>query len=55
MKNLARMNEANHEDPMLIQAVEQMYEGALLVEDNLRNPVDFVRRAMEFMEKATRG
>ncbi len=55
MKNLARMNSENHDDPMLVQAVEQMYEGALLVEDNLQNPVDFVRRAMEFMEKATRG
>ncbi|MFA6233040.1 MAG: molecular chaperone HtpG [Bacteroidota bacterium] len=55
MKNLARLNGENHEDPTLVQAVEQMYEGALLVEDNLQNPVDFVRRAMEFMEKATRS
>ena len=42
-------------DPTLLQAVEQMYQGALLVEDNLQDPVDFVRRAMEFMEKATRS
>lgn len=55
MKNLAHLNSENHEDPTLVQAVEQMYEGALLVEDNLQNPVDFVRRAMEFMEKATRS
>ncbi len=55
MKNLARINSENHDDPTLLQAVEQMYQGALLVEDNLQDPVDFVRRAMEFMEKATRS
>jgi molecular chaperone HtpG len=55
VKNLARINNENHEDPILTQAVEQLYEGALLVEDNLQNPVDFVRRAMDFMEKATRS
>lgn len=55
LKNLARINAADHNDPVLLQAVEQMYEGALLIEDNLQNPADFVRRAMEFMEKATRG
>ncbi|MBE0644370.1 MAG: molecular chaperone HtpG [Bacteroidetes bacterium] len=55
MKNLARINSENHDDPTLVQAVEQMYQGALLVEDNLQDPVDFVRRAMEFMEKATRS
>ncbi|MGB5074030.1 MAG: molecular chaperone HtpG, partial [Bacteroidota bacterium] len=42
MKNLARLNSENHDDPNLVLAVEQMYEGALLVEDNLQNPVDFV-------------
>ena len=55
MKNLARINAANHEDPQLKHAVEQMYEGALLIDDNLENPADFVRRAMEFMERATRS
>lgn len=55
MKNLARLNSENHEDPTIVEAVEQMYEGALLVEDNLQNPMDFVRRAMDFMEKATRS
>ncbi|MBR9975976.1 MAG: molecular chaperone HtpG [Bacteroidetes bacterium] len=55
MKNLARINEADHDDPVLAQAVEQMYEGALLIESNLQNPADFVRRAMQFMEQATRS
>ncbi|MDX9759980.1 MAG: molecular chaperone HtpG [Bacteroidota bacterium] len=54
MKNLARLNAADRESAELVAAVEQMYEGALLIEDNLTNPADFVRRAMEFMEKATR-
>ena len=54
VRNLAAINERDHENPVLKEAVEQMYDGALLVEDNLQNPMDFVRRAMEFMEKATR-
>ncbi len=54
VRNLARINAANHEDPTLHEAVEQIYEGALLIEDNLENPMDFVRRTMEFMQQATR-
>jgi molecular chaperone HtpG len=55
VKNLADINAQNHESPVLKESVEQIYDGALLIEDNLQNPMDFVRRAMEFMEKATRG
>jgi molecular chaperone HtpG len=55
VKNLSVLNEQNHEDPVLLESVQQIYDGALLIEDNLQNPMDFVRRAMEFMEKATRG
>jgi len=55
VKNLAAINERDHESPVLKDSVEQIYDGALLVEDNLQNPMDFVRRAMEFMDKATRG
>ncbi|MBR9977526.1 MAG: molecular chaperone HtpG [Bacteroidetes bacterium] len=55
VRNLAHINSEDHESPVLREAIEQMYEGALLVEDNLSDPVDFVRRSMDFMEKATRG
>jgi len=55
VKNLADINAQDHESPVLKESVEQIYDGALLIEDNLQNPMDFVRRAMEFMEKATRG
>jgi len=55
VKNLATINEKNHENPVLKQSVEQIYDGALLIEDNLQNPMDFVRRAMDDMEKATRS
>lgn len=55
VKNLAAINEQDHESAVLKESVEQIYDGALLIEDNLQNPMDFVRRAMEFMEKATRG
>ncbi len=52
--NLARIHEANHDDPVLVEAVEQIYASALLVEDNLENPMDYVRRMADFMERATR-
>jgi molecular chaperone HtpG len=55
VKNLAVIIERNHEDPVFTDSVEQIYDAALLVEDNLKNPMDFVRRAMDFMEKATRS
>ncbi len=55
VKNLAALNEKDHESPVLQQSVEQIYDGALLIEDNLQNPMDFVRRAMDDLEKATRG
>jgi molecular chaperone HtpG len=55
VRNLAALHAANAEDPMLVDAVEQIYAGALLIEKSLENPMDFVRRSMEFMEKATRG
>ncbi|MDT8322768.1 MAG: molecular chaperone HtpG [Bacteroidota bacterium] len=55
VKNLAAINEQDHGNAVLRESVEQIYDGALLIEDNLQNPMDFVRRAMDFMEKATRG
>lgn len=55
VRNLATLHAANAEDPILVDAVEQIYAGALLIEKSLENPIDFVRRSMEFMEKATRG
>lgn len=54
VRNLARMHEANNNDPLLVDAVEQIYASVLLVEDNLDNPMDFVRRMADFMERATR-
>ncbi|MCB2204731.1 molecular chaperone HtpG [bacterium] len=55
IKNLAGINAQDHESQQLKEAVEQIYDGALLIEDNLQNPMDFVRRAMDAMEKATRA
>jgi HSP90 family molecular chaperone len=54
VRNLSRLDNEDHEHPQLREAVEQIFQGALLLEDNLSDPVDFVRRSMEFMEKATR-
>jgi molecular chaperone HtpG len=53
--NLARIHAEKQDDPVLTDAVEQIHAAALLVENNLDNPMDFVRRMTDFMERATRG
>jgi molecular chaperone HtpG len=55
VRNLARMHQAQQDDPVLTEAVEQIYAASLLVENNLENPMDFVRRMADFMERATRA
>jgi molecular chaperone HtpG len=54
VRNLARIHQQQQDDPVLTDAVEQIYAAALLVENNLENPMDFVRRMTDFMERATR-
>jgi molecular chaperone HtpG len=54
IRNLAALNESHRDDALLKQSIEQMYEAALLIENNLSSPADFVRRMTDFMEKATR-
>ncbi len=55
VRNLARIHQAQQDDPLLTEAVEQIYAATLLVENNLENPMDFVRRMTDFMERATRA
>jgi molecular chaperone HtpG len=53
IKNLASLLEENKESEILKESVEQLYQGALLIEGYIQKPSDFVKRMTEFMEKAT--
>ncbi|MDQ1266220.1 MAG: molecular chaperone HtpG [Bacteroidota bacterium] len=53
IKNMSRMNIANPKEQMLPALVEQLYEGALLIEGYMKNPNEFISRMYRIMEKAT--
>ncbi len=53
IKNLSRINMADSKDPLLRNCIQQLYEGALLINENLESPTDFVKRMTEIMLKAT--
>ncbi|MFZ0389959.1 MAG: molecular chaperone HtpG [Calditrichia bacterium] len=53
IKNLAAITLRDSKDPLLRSSILQLYEGALLLEDNLDSPTEFIRRMSEIMEKAT--
>ncbi len=55
IKNLARLNLGDSSHPLLRKCILQLYEGALLIEGNLTNPNEFVKRMTEIMEEATKG
>ncbi len=53
IKNLSTLNIANNNDIILKDSIFQLYESALLIDGNLKNPSEFIRRMTELMEKAT--
>jgi molecular chaperone HtpG len=53
IKNLSRINMADSKDTLLRNCILQLYEGALLINENLESPTDFVKRMSEIMLKAT--
>ncbi len=53
IKNLSRINMADSKDPLLRNCILQLYESALLINENLESPTDFVKRMTEIMLKAT--
>lgn len=55
IKNLSRLNMKSSTDPLLRQSILQIYEAALLLEDNLPSPVEFVKRMADLMVEATKG
>jgi molecular chaperone HtpG len=51
--NLAKINKESPDDPKLADSINQLFEGALLIEGHMKSPADFVKRMTEFMVKAT--
>lgn len=54
IKNLSRINLGDSKDPILRNCILQVFEGALMIEEPLKSPSDFVSRMTEIMEAATR-
>lgn len=54
IKNLSALGDQGGSDDQITAAIEQLYEGALLLEGSLENPADFVRRMTAFMEQSTK-
>lgn len=55
IKNLARINLVSSKDILLRNCIVQLYEGALLLNNNLESPGEFINRMTEIMVKATQG
>jgi molecular chaperone HtpG len=55
IKNLARINLVSSKDLLLRNCILQLYEGALLINNNLELPSEFISRMTEIMQKATQG
>jgi len=53
IKNLSALGDKPDSDAQISDAIEQLYEAALLLEGSLENPADFVRRMTAFMEQST--
>ncbi len=53
IKNMGKMIIADDKNPLLRQIINQIYDGALLIDGNLESPIDMVKRMTEIMEKAT--
>ena len=54
IKNLSALRDVPGREERIKEAIEQLYEGALLLEGSLDNPADFVRRMTAFMEQSTK-
>ena len=54
IKNLAQIHQANSDESLLNNCIQQVYEGALLIDGNMGSPTDFVARMTDIMERATK-
>ena len=55
IKNLARINLVSSKDLLLRNCILQLFEGALLINNNLELPSEFISRMTEIMQKATQS
>lgn len=55
LKNLSQMQQEDSEIELIEKVIEQLYEGALLIDGNLNQTTDYVTRMTELMVKATTG
>jgi molecular chaperone HtpG len=53
IKNLSRLNLGDSKNPLLRNAILQIYEAALLIDGNLENPTGFVTRLVDILTSAT--
>ncbi len=53
IRNLNRLNLGSSTDEILRKSIVQLYESALLMDGNLDDPAEFVKRMNDLMEKAT--
>lgn len=54
IKNLAELNERKSDETLLKNCIVQIYEGALLIDENLDSPTEFVARMTDIMARATK-
>ncbi len=53
LKNLSRMQDDDSNGELVEKVINQLYEGALLIDGNLNHTTDYVSRMTELMVKAT--
>lgn len=53
IKNLSRLNVANSNDSLLEKSILQLFDGAGLIYGEIKSPVEFNQRMIEFITKAT--
>lgn len=54
ISNLSKVALADPKNALLKQCILQLYEGALLLENKLTSPIDYVKRMTEIMQEATK-
>jgi len=53
LRNLSRIYMGDNKSPLLQKCIIQLYESAMLIDGNLSQTADFVKRMTEIMEEAT--
>ena len=54
VRNLSKLSLAGNQPEIIKQCIQQLYDGALLMESNLESPADYVKRMTAIMEEATK-